>query len=121
MTDSLKKYLLIGLASLALAIYVFIEAQGRGDLFIFLSASTDLFEGQNIFKSTYLDGYHYFYSVFFAILLKPFTYLPMEVCNALWLCANLFFIFRIFTLIKNLLPLHDFTANELMALRIGGF
>ncbi len=121
MNDSLKKYLLIGLSSIALAIYVFIEAQGRGDLFIFLSASTDLFEEENIFKNTYLDGYHYFYSVFFAILLKPFTYLPMWACNALWLCANLFFVFRIFTLIKNLLPLHDFTKNELMALRVGGF
>lgn len=121
MTDSLKKYLLISFASLALAVYVFIEAQGRGDLFIFLSASTDLFENENIFKNTYLDGYHYFYSVFFAILLKPFTFLPMWACNALWLCANLFFVFRIFTLIKNLLPLHDFTKNELMALRIGGF
>jgi hypothetical protein len=121
MTDSLKKYILISFASLALAVYVFIEAQGRGDLFIFLSASTDLFENENIFKNTYLDGYHYFYSVFFAILLKPFTFLPMWACNALWLCANLFFVFRIFTLIKNLLPLHDFTKNELMALRIGGF
>ncbi len=121
MTDSLKKYIAIGAASVALAIYVFFEAQGRGDLFIFLSASTDLFENENIFKNTYLDGYHYFYSVFFAILLKPFTFLPMWACNALWLCANLFFVFRIFTLIKNLLPLHDFTKNELMALRIGGF
>lgn len=121
MSDSLKKYVFIGLGSIALAIYVFIEAQGRGDLFIFLSASADLFENENIFKNTYLDGYHYFYSVFFAILLKPLTYLPMVVCNVLWLCANLFFVFRIFTLIKNLLPLHDFTKNELMALRIGGF
>ncbi len=121
MTDALKKYLLIGAASLALAVYVFIEAQGRGDLFIYLSASTDLFNGENIFEKTYLDGYHYFYSALFAIFLKPFTYLPMPVCNALWLGANLFFVFRIFTLIKNLLPLHDFTKNELMGLRIGGF
>ena len=45
----------------------------------------------------------------------------MWACNAFWLCANLFFVFRIFTLIKNLLPLHDFTKNELLALRIGGF
>lgn len=121
MTDSLKKYFLIGAGIVALAIYVFIEAQGRGDLFIYLSAASDLFNNENVFQKTYLDGYHYFYSVLFAILLKPFTYLPMPVCNALWLCANLFFVYRIFTLIKNLLPLHDFTKNELMALRIGGF
>jgi hypothetical protein len=121
MSETLKKYIFIGLGSIALAIYVFIQAQERGDLFIFLSASSDLFNKENIFQKTYLDGYHYFYSVFFAILLKPFTYLPLIVCNTLWLCANLFFVFRIFTLIKNLLPLHDFTKNELMALRIGGF
>lgn len=121
MSESLKRYVVIGLGIIALAIYVFIEAQGKGDLSIFLLASSDLFEGGNIFQKTYIDGYHYFYSVFFAILLKPFTYLPIEMCNALWLCANLFFVFRIFTLIKNLLPLHDFTKNELLALRIGGF
>lgn len=121
MRDSLKKYVLISLGVIALSIYVFIEAQGRGDLSIFLAASADLFRNENIFTKTYFDGYHYFYSVLFAILLKPFTYLPITVCNTLWLCANLFFVFRIFTLIKNLLPLHDFTKNELMALRIGGF
>jgi hypothetical protein len=121
MTDSLKKYILIVGASLALAVYVFIEAQGHGDLSIYLSAATDLFENENIFKNTYFQNYHYFHSVLFALLLKPFTYFPIPVCNALWLCANLFFVFRIFTLIKNLLPLHSFTKNELMALRIGGF
>ena len=121
MNETLKKYILIAASSVALAIYVFFEAQGRGDLFIYMSASTDLFNGENIFQKTYLDGYHYFYSVLFAIALKPFTYLPMPVYNALWLIANLFFVFRIFILIKKLLPLHNFTRNELMTLRIGGF
>ena len=121
MPDTLKKYLLIVSGLIGLAVYVFFEAQGRGDLFIYLSASTDLFTGENIFQKTYLDGYHYFYSVLFAIALKPFTYLPMPVCNALWLIANLFFVFHIFILIKKLLPLHNFTSNELMTLRIGGF
>ena len=121
MNESLKKYLLIGFGVIALAIYVYFQSFERGDLMIYLSASGDLFSGANIFEKTYFEGYHYFYSVFFALLLKPFTYLPPQICNVLWLCANLFFVFRIFTLIKNLLPLHDFTKNELMALRIGGF
>jgi len=121
MTDSVKKYLLIGIGVLALAVYVYFQSLERGDLMIYLSASNDLFNKENIFQKTYFEGYHYFYSVFFALLLKPFTYLPPQICNVLWLCANLFFVFRIFTLIKNLLPLHDFTKNELMALRIGGF
>jgi hypothetical protein len=121
MSESLKKYLLIGFGSLALLIYVYFQSLERGDLMIYLSASNDLFNGENIFQKTYFEGYHYFYSVLFAILLKPFTYLPPQICNLLWLGANLFFVFRIFTLIKNLLPLHDFTKNELLALRIGGF
>ena len=79
MTDSIKKYILIGLASIALAIYVFIESLGNGDLFIYLSASNDLFDGVNIFEKKYVDGYHYFYSVLFAIVLKPLTYLPLQI------------------------------------------
>lgn len=121
MTDSLKKYILIGIASVALAVYVFIESLGNGDLFIYLSASNDLFGGINIFEKKYVDGYHYFYSVLFAIVLKPLTYLPLQIANLIWLSFNLFFVVRIFALIKNLLPLHDFTKKELLILRVGGF
>ncbi|HWY10858.1 MAG TPA: glycosyltransferase family 87 protein [Bacteroidia bacterium] len=121
MTDSFKKYVLIGVTSICLAIYVFIESLGNGDLFIYLSASNDLFNGINIFEKKYIDGYHYFYSVLFAIVLKPLTYLPLQIANLVWLSLNLFLVVRIFALIKNLLPLHDFTKKELLILRIGGF
>ena len=121
MTGAIKKYILIAVGLLALAVYVFFESQNRGDLFIYLSASRDLFTDANIFQKTYVDGYHYFYSVLFAISLQPLAYFPMEISNAIWLCANLFFVYRIFMITKNLLPLHDFTKKELMILRIGGF
>jgi hypothetical protein len=121
MTDTLKKYLFLSFAGIALAIYVFIESQGNGDLFIYLSASSDVFDGVNIFEKKYVEGYHYFYSVLFAIVLKPFSYLPLQLANLIWLALNLFLVIRIFMLIKNLLPLHDFTKKELLILRIGGF
>jgi len=121
MTDSLKKYILVGFAFIAFAIYAFIESQQQGDLSIYLFASTDVFNAVDIFEKKYVDGYHYYYSVLFAILLKPLTYLPIQITNVIWLGLNVFLVLRIFMLIKNLLPLHDFTKNELMFLRIGGF
>jgi hypothetical protein len=121
MNEAVKKYLIWGFAIIALAVYVYFESQSKGDLRIYLLASTDLFNGINIFEKKYIDGYHYFYSVLFAIGLKPLTYLPEQLVNLIWLCLNLYLVLRIFQLIKNLLPLHDLTRNELMALRIGGF
>lgn len=121
MSETVKKYLIWSIAIIALAVYVFFESQSEGDLRIYLYAACDLFDDVNIFSKTYIDGYHYFYSVLFAIALKPLTYIPMQIASVIWLVLNLYLVLRIFQLIKNLLPLHDFTRNELMALRIGGF
>ncbi len=117
----LIKTLAWSLAGIALFIFLYIESQGKGDFFIFLSASQDLFKGENIFEKRYVDSYHYFYSVFFAILLHPFTYLPFHLSKFIWLALNIFFVYRIFQVIKNLLPLHSFSKNQLLLMRIGGF
>ncbi len=121
MSPTLKKYLIYSLGFLCVAVYAFIESQNRGDLTIYLSASLDLFKGEDIFVKTYFDGYHYFYSVLFAILIYPLTFLPMWTYNCLWVLLNVFLVYRIFLIIKNLLPLHDFTKKQLMFLRVCGF
>ncbi len=115
------KRILFFLAGLALLYFLYIESQGQGDFFIFLSASQDLFKGENIFEKSYVDSYHYFYSVFFAILLHPLTWLPFQLAKFLWLALNVFFVFRIFQIIKNLLPLHSFSKKQLLFMRIAGF
>jgi hypothetical protein len=115
------KRIFLFLVGLALLYFLYIESEGKGDFFIFLSASQDLFKGQNIFDNTYVDSYHYFYSIFFAILLHPFTWLPFHLAKFLWLLLNVILVWRIFLIIKNMLPLHSFTKKQLLLMRIGGF
>lgn len=118
---SILKIIGWGFSAVALFIFLYIESQGEGDFHIFLSASADLFKGENIFEKSYGLGFHYFYSLFFAILLHPLTYLPFQIAKFIWLALNCFFVWRIFQIIKNLLPLHNFSKNELLFLRIAGF
>lgn len=94
----------IWLLPLSIAVFVlcYIEAEGKGDFFIFLSATGDLIRQQDFYKATYVNGYHYFYSVFFALLLKPFYYLPFFWVKFSWLLLNVLFYFSLISLlIKN--------------------
>jgi hypothetical protein len=82
-----RKYWL-WLLPLLCAVYCAVEAiGGGGDFYIFLSAADDLGK-ENIFEKKYVDGYHYFYSVFFALLLKPFVSLPYYWLKFSWLLLN---------------------------------
>lgn len=81
---------------LIIAVFVVIESfGGRNDLDIFLAASGDLFRGKNIYLETYFDGYHYYYSLFFATLLYPLSLLPIALSKAFWISLNLVFLWRI--------------------------
>jgi hypothetical protein len=91
--------------------YLLIESSGTGDLFIFLSASSDVFEGVDIYNKHYVDGYHYLYSVFFAILLKPLTFLPFRLARFLWLAINAFLLFRIFKICFSFFPADELRAD----------
>jgi hypothetical protein len=85
--DFSRKYWL-WLLPLICAVYCAVEAMGgKGDFYIFLSAADDLGK-ENIFEKKYVDGYHYFYSVFFALLLKPFVSLPYYWLKFSWLLLN---------------------------------
>lgn len=108
------------LALLAL-VYVLFEADGKGDFFIFLSASDDLFKGENIYTKLYLDGYHYLYSLLFAIVLKPLTWLPLYVAKVLWLCMNLFFLYRTWRILTSYLQLSLFSSKQLLWFTILSF
>lgn len=87
MVDFKQKYwkwvILIGCG-----VYCFFEAAGKDDFYIFLSAADDLKAPINVFEKTYVDGYHYYYSVFFALLLKPFVSLPYSTLKFCWLFFN---------------------------------
>jgi hypothetical protein len=95
-------YFILGLL---LLIIILSEARINGDFDIFMSASSDLLKGKNIYAETYKEWYHYYYSVFFSLILSPFTFLPLYFVKVLWLIANVFFVYRIWKIITSLLPL----------------
>lgn len=93
-----NKLWVLGLFIIVLII-CFVEAEGKGDFYIFLSAAGDLIKSENFYENKYVDGYHYFYSVLFALLLKPFYYLPFFWVKFGWLVLNAFLFFKLFSLL----------------------
>lgn len=79
--------------------YCFFEIAGNGDFYIFISAASDLKTGENIFEKKYVDGYHYYYSVLFALFLKPFAGLPYEGVKFVWLMLNALLFFDLLRLL----------------------
>ncbi len=77
------------------AAYCVFEVNGRGDFYIFLSAANDLNLQENIFDKKYVDGYHYYYSVLFALILKPFVALPFFWVKFVWLFLNALLFFNL--------------------------
>ncbi len=105
-----RLYYIIGL--LLVFIAILFEARGKGDFYIFISASRDLFVGKNIYKELYSNYYHYFYSPLFAIILYPLTFLPIYLVKVLWLILNVFFTYRIWKLICRYLDFSVFSGSK---------
>jgi hypothetical protein len=108
----LKKYwslitLLIGVVILCL-----IEAQGKGDFYIFLSASRDMLEGKNIYEIRYNEWYHYYYDTFFALLISPLQLLPLYLAKVIWLIFNVWFTYRIWKICSFYLPIDQFSPKK---------
>jgi hypothetical protein len=81
--------------------WCYIECFDKGDFYIFLSAAADLDGIQNIFDNKYVDGYHYYYSVLFALILKPLVALPYSGVKFCWLLLNVFLFFKMLHLLFN--------------------
>ena len=107
-----SKKITIGVVCLALIIYLFFESSNRGDFYIFLEASKSLLNGENIFQKTYFDGYHYFYSVLFALLIYPLTFIPVHVTVFLWLGFNVWLLYRLYSIVSSLLPLQTLSQKQ---------
>ncbi len=88
-------------AGIAILLFLLISANRRADLFIYELGSKDIFAGKDAYSISYVDGFHYYYSVLFAILIYPLTFLPVYIGNLIWLCLNAFLLYRIFILVFN--------------------
>jgi Glycosyltransferase family 87 len=109
------------LGGLVIFIIILIEARGTGDFFIFLSASKDLLAKKNIYQIDYVDSFHYYYNVLFALVLTPFIYLPLYLVKIIWLVLNVFFIYRIWQIIKDWLPFQTLSVKAQKALTVLSF
>ncbi|MFN5984157.1 MAG: glycosyltransferase family 87 protein [Fluviicola sp.] len=104
-----KKWFLFSIV--LIIILSLVEANGQGDFHIFLSASKDLIEKENIYTNNYNQYYHYFYDLSFALILYPLTFLPIYFAKLIWLLFNGFLLFRIWKLIRAYLPQDAFTKK----------
>lgn len=73
----------------------FIETSGSSDFLIYQHASQDVVHHINPYNHPYIDGYYYYYSIFFAYLIFPFTYLPAYWSTFLWLIFNSYLLYLI--------------------------
>lgn len=106
---------------LVILIIILFEAREKGDFDIFISASRDLLLGKNIYEIQYKDWYHYYYDIFFALILTPFTYLPLYVVKLIWLILNVFFVYRIWKILIDWLPVSLLKYNRRILFNILSF
>ena len=85
-------------------ILISIESRELADFRIFIKASEELLNQNNIYKISYIDGFYYYYDVLFALIISPLQYIPLYWANFIWLALNLFFSYRIWEIIKHYLP-----------------
>lgn len=90
---------------LVAVISALLSARNGGDFDVFLEAGKKLSQGENIYRPPFIGGLQYFYSVFFALVLWPFSAYPFltEFC---WL------IFSWWCCYRSLHLLFDFYSSE---------
>jgi hypothetical protein len=109
------------ISALAIFAIILFEAQGKGDFYIFISASRDLLSQKNIYQIKYLEWYNYYYSVLFALILIPFTYLPLYFTKVLWLMANVYFVYRIWQILLTWLPIQNWDDKKRLVFSLLSF
>ncbi len=93
-------------------VYLLVSAGRRGDLFIYESGSMDIFAGKDAYAIHYVDGFHYYYSALFAILIYLLNFLPVYLGNLIWLALNAFLLYRIIILISRYFDLTVLTQKQ---------
>lgn len=109
------------IAGIGVLAWILAEAGEKNDFDIFLLAANELKQGGNIYTATYFDGYHFFYSTLFALLLAPFTALPVYGLKVAWLALNILFTYRIFRICFSYLDTSGLQRKSVMLLAMLSF
>jgi hypothetical protein len=106
-----EDYKTIFFASLIL-IYIVVSsiltASDGGDFDVYLEAAQKLWRNENIYTPPFAKGLQYYYSVFFALFLIPFSFTNF-ITEFLWTLLSWFLLYRCFILIRSYL---DFSRIE---------
>lgn len=94
---------------IAAAVLSFLSAADGGDFDVYLDAAAKLNAGANIYAPPFIRKLQYYYSVFFALLLAPFSF-NFFLTEFVWLLLSFFFLYRSWKLV-----LEYFDAGTLSA------
>ena len=84
--------IIIVIAAIAI-VSCFVSATNGGDFDVYLDAAAKLKQGANIYRPPFVKGLQYYYSVFFALILAPFSSLVF-VAEVIWLLLSYFLLYR---------------------------
>jgi len=111
MKKSYIKYLKIILCVLAV-FYAYRCAHVGHDFEVFVYAGGKLIHGQNIYKPPFIQNLQYYYSPLFALLLAPFSSLPIIIPQILWIFFSYFLLYRIWILCAEYFDTSKFTYQQ---------
>lgn len=99
-------------------VYLLVSANHRGDLYIYELGSKDILAGKDAYSIHYVDGFHYYYSTLFALLIYPLALLPQYLGNFIWLGMNAFFLYRVVVVLGGFFNLEKLTKKQVILFAI---
>ncbi|RZK26167.1 MAG: DUF2029 domain-containing protein [Flavobacterium sp.] len=78
--------------------YAYKCARNGHDFEVFLDAGHKIVNGLNIYEPPFAQNLNYYYSPFFALLLAPFSSLPIIIPQLIWIFFSYFLMYRIWIL-----------------------
>jgi hypothetical protein len=88
-----------------------LTARNGGDFDVYLDAAQKLSQGKNIYQPPFIKGLQYYYSVFFALLLIPFSF-HFFLTEFIWSLLSYLMLYRTFHLVKEYFNFPEQTTRE---------
>lgn len=89
----------------------FVSATDGGDFDVYLDAAAKLKQGDNIYQPPFVKGLQYYYSVFFALVLAPFSSLVF-IAEVIWLLLSYFLLYRTWKLASGYFDLSALSTKK---------
>src|ERR1700744_3254188 len=82
-----------------LAVYYAFKCAHEGhDFQVFVYAGGKIIHGLNIYKPPFVKNFRYYYSPLFALILSPFSSLPVIVPQVIWIVISYLLLYRVWIL-----------------------